>query len=771
VTKETPGGTRDLLDTTLGTTALQQGLLTPPQLQEAMAEQARDLAERKSGPRPLASILVARGFLSHAQVQSLLLSPSEGGPLKFAPFGKYRLVRELGRGGMGVVYEALDSGLGRKVALKTMIVTPGADRKNAKMDEERFLRESQLSASLAKHPNIVGVYEAGVIQGRRFLAMELIQGKPMSDWWKDKSVTLKQEIEVLRSAALAVHHAHEHGIIHRDLKPQNILIDPERQPHVTDFGLAKLVGENLSLSLTGAGMAVGTPAYISPEQAQGAKSTDRRTDVYALGVMLFEIVTGRQPYDGATAMEILMKASNTPVPSASAQMKVRLSPIQAKGLDDICRKALAKKPADRYRDAAAFASDLDKWLRGDEVKVIGSTRRIAQPPKQNRGVLIGVGVLALSAAAYMVLNGSSTPPPPPPATTNAAAEAQKKLQAEAEKRKLAAAQQALEERAKAAEAELQALKAKVVKAVEVRESGNLRPGLIGEYYGGANFDIPSLRRIDPGVQFQWKAGTPAWPDGPLELCSLRWRGYLRAPETGTYVFQVIGNDGVRLYLDDREILSRWTPHGGSVENAVQTLEKGIHAFVLEAFKTSGRGGLSFSWKKGESGEALPASLLLHDPAGFSPLSQKATPENLDQRGLPGAQEAERLPILEGAAGTGVLPWGREKGFLLWFKTRTGDRLKLQFTSEEAGEKTLILALGRSKNNGIVRIAVNGREIAKDLDLYVPANHFLEFEYQKVPIFKGPNELEITMTGSNPAAVEWRKGDGVQKFSLDYLRLR
>src|SRR6185295_2433867 len=235
-----------------------------------------------------------------------------------------------------------------------------------KMDEERFLRESQLSASLAKHPNIVGVYEAGVIQGRRFLAMELIQGKPMSDWWKDKSITLRQEIEVLRSVALAVHHAHEHGIIHRDLKPQNILIDPERQPHVTDFGLAKLVGENLSLSLTGAGMAVGTPAYISPEQAQGLKTTDRRTDVYALGVMLFEILTGRHPFEGQTAMEILMKASKNPVPSATALMKVKLSPEQAKGLDDICQKALAKKAMDRYHDASLFAADLSKWLKGEE---------------------------------------------------------------------------------------------------------------------------------------------------------------------------------------------------------------------------------------------------------------------------------------------------------------------------------------------------------------------------------------------------------------------
>src|SRR6185436_11098772 len=235
-------------------------------------------------------------------------------PAAIPPFGKYRIIRVLGRGGMGIVYEAVDSQLGRRVALKTMIVNSHADPAAAKMDEERFLREAQLSASLPKHPHIVGVYEVGVIDGRRYLAMELIEGKPMSEWWSDAKITLRQEVDVLRHVGLAVHHAHEHDIIHRDLKPQNILVDAKNEPHITDFGLAKLVGENLSVSLTGAGMVVGTPAYISPEQAQGLKTTDRRTDVYALGVMLFEILTGRHPFLGDTAMEIMMKAAKNPVP-------------------------------------------------------------------------------------------------------------------------------------------------------------------------------------------------------------------------------------------------------------------------------------------------------------------------------------------------------------------------------------------------------------------------------------------------------------------------
>src|SRR5262245_43333047 len=261
---------------------------------------------------------------------------------------------------MGVVYEALDGALGRRVAIKTMIPNPLAKPEDARVEGERFLREAQLAAHL-KHPHIVSVYEVGVIQNRRFLAMELIEGKPMSDWREDPEVTLRQEIEVLRYVALAVHHAHENNVIHRDLKPANSLVDARDEPHTTDFGLAKRVGQDLSLELTGAGMIVGTPAYISPEQAQGLKTTDRRTDVYSLGVMLFETVTGRPPFQGETAMEVVMKAAKNPVPTVSSHMKAHLSPVQAKGIDAMCHKALAKKAGDRYRDAAAFAADVEKW--------------------------------------------------------------------------------------------------------------------------------------------------------------------------------------------------------------------------------------------------------------------------------------------------------------------------------------------------------------------------------------------------------------------------
>src|SRR5262249_50846185 len=154
--------------------------------------------------------------------------------------------------------------------------------------------EAQLSANLPKHPNIVTVYEAGLLDNRHFIAMECIDGKPLSWWRRKSSASIRQQVRLLRDVALAVHHAHENGILHCDLKPQNVMVDEKKRPFVTDFGLARRPGRDPGAQLED-GMTAGTPAYMSPEQAQGLLQLDRRTDVYSLGVMLYEIVTGRIP--------------------------------------------------------------------------------------------------------------------------------------------------------------------------------------------------------------------------------------------------------------------------------------------------------------------------------------------------------------------------------------------------------------------------------------------------------------------------------------------
>jgi len=183
--------------------------------------------------------------------------------------GKYELLKELGRGSMGVVYEALDTSLNRKVALKLLHPRPGSGFRESEQDVQQFVKEAQLSANLPKHPHIVTVYEAGLLEHRHFIAMERIEGQPLSVWGRRSGVTVRQQARLLRDVALAVHHAHENGILHCDLKPQNVMVDDRRRPYVTDFGLARRPGRDLWAAQDD-GMTAGTPAYMSPERRRAS---------------------------------------------------------------------------------------------------------------------------------------------------------------------------------------------------------------------------------------------------------------------------------------------------------------------------------------------------------------------------------------------------------------------------------------------------------------------------------------------------------------------
>src|SRR6185295_5582700 len=258
-----------------------------------------------------------------------------------APFGKYTLLKKLGKGGMGRVYEGVDTVLSRRVAIKMMAPSDPDAVEGPEIDEERFLREAQVSANLAKHPHIVSVYEAGVIEGKRYLAMEYIEGADMKEW--RPGVPVRDQLTLLRDVALAVHHAHSNGVIHRDLKPANVIVDGKNQPHVTDFGLAKAQAPEFSRSITTTGVVVGTPAYMSPEQAQGLKVMDGRSDVYSLGVMMFEILTERHPFEAETAMQLLVKVVEHAPPRPSSVISQEGHPARDPRLEEICLKALAKR--------------------------------------------------------------------------------------------------------------------------------------------------------------------------------------------------------------------------------------------------------------------------------------------------------------------------------------------------------------------------------------------------------------------------------------------
>ncbi len=289
-------------------------------------------------------------------------------------FGKYEVIEEIARGGMGVVYRARDIDLDREVALKIVLSGVGSSA-----DEVRRFRAEAETAAKLRHPNIVPIYEIGESNDRLYLAFEYVSGGTLAERIEHKPISARQAAEMVQSIASAIDYAHSQGVVHRDLKPNNILVDNEGIVKVTDFGLAKRV--DADQSITHAGAVVGTPCYMSPEQARG-KKVGPAADVYSLGVILYQMLTGRVPFSGVTTAETLEQVqTHQPVPLR------QLVPTIPRDLETICLKCLEKSIQHRYPSASELAGDLKRFASGEPIhaKPVTMLGQIVKSISRTRG--------------------------------------------------------------------------------------------------------------------------------------------------------------------------------------------------------------------------------------------------------------------------------------------------------------------------------------------------------------------------------------------------
>ena len=329
--------------------------------------------------------------------------------------GRYEIKGELGRGGMATVYRAYDPSFEREVAIKVL----PRELMHDPQFRDRFRREIKTIASL-EHPAIVPVYDVGEEDGVPYFVMRYMPGGSLSQWIEKGKFSLEDAARIIERLSSALAYAHKVGLIHRDLKPDNILFDNNGDPFISDFGVAKITDS--STNMTGSGI-IGTPAYMSPEQAQGEK-VDNRSDIYGLGVIIFQMLSGHQPYEATTPMGVAVKHITDPVPEI-----LKDNPSLGEQADTIIKTAMAKDPSLRYQTATELAQALTEAAFGKKAGAAAGTKVTPAAGKaapaaarggSNRGLLIGgtvaLLVILVGGAAFAFSRGMLSPAPPATAT-------------------------------------------------------------------------------------------------------------------------------------------------------------------------------------------------------------------------------------------------------------------------------------------------------------------------------------------------------------------
>jgi serine/threonine protein kinase len=513
--------------------------------------------------------------------------------------GEYIIEEEVGRGANGIVYKARQFHVNRTVAVKMLVSGALADER----ERARFRQEAEAAGRLV-HPNIVPIYSIGEHDGHSYIAMGFVDGESLRDRLSDGPLAPRDAATIVRSIALAVQYAHGCGIIHRDLKPHNILMDKEGQPHVTDFGLAKRA--DAESSMTASGQLLGTPAYMPPEQARGCREEiNELVDIYALGATLYALLTGRPPFQGPTLSDVVLRVLTAePVPPS------KLQPSVPRDLETICLKCLRKEQAGRYATADALAADLARFLHGDAIRArrlgrIGRgwrwCRRNPLAASLSAAVAVLLVLVTLAARAFPLHEAgpsetglSEDAPPailPAPPQLAGVADAPRAPPSETPVKKEATNARNADHEPHAPSKSRPPLPASGAPAAAPLVATH---GLRARYFRGQNFEIPVLPRVDKRVDFLWLRDEPDLLVANNRF-SVKWEGWIKAPEPGEYAIVAVSDDGVRVSLDGRRVIDNWTSHDPTRDEASVRMTAKPQPIGIEYFQNDGNALITLRW--------------------------------------------------------------------------------------------------------------------------------------------------------------------------------